>query len=188
MLSLRGGGKMIILINGKQGAGKTTVSALLEKRYSEKAKVFKFAKTIYEISDSVESIFAKKGIALSKNQLASLKQIVGTEWGRNKISENIWADLTKNEVNAFLKEYPDSIAIIDDLRFPNEIDVFKDQVVVKIRLDAPEEIRKQRAEKWREDVNHLSEVALDDYDDFDYRFDTYKMTAEEVCDLIYSVT
>jgi hypothetical protein len=47
----------------------------------------------------------------------SLMQMIGTDWGRKMIREDLWIDLWRREVNAL----PEGANIvIDDCRFPNE--------------------------------------------------------------------
>ena len=47
----------------------------------------------------------------------SLMQMIGTDWGRRMIREDLWIDLWRREVAAVPE---DVVVVIDDCRFPNE--------------------------------------------------------------------
>lgn len=62
-------------------------------------------------------------------------QTLGTEWGRDLIGQNLWADATI----ARARKYPR--VVISDVRFPNEVAVIKKQggrVIRIIRPDQPD--------------------------------------------------
>lgn len=65
------------------------------------------------------------------------------------------------------------LVIIDDCRFTNEFDAFPQ--ALRVRLNAAEDVRKGRAESWRENTVHPSEVGLDLYD-IEGKFDLYLQT------------
>ena len=46
-------------------------------------------------------------------------QTLGTEWGRDLMNENFWADVALNRVQHLLRE--GYSVVVDDLRFPNEL-------------------------------------------------------------------
>lgn len=50
-------------------------------------------------------------------------QTLGTEWGRNLISEDLWTAAWRNKVNGLLAEGVDVVA--DDCRFPNEAEAVR---------------------------------------------------------------
>lgn len=45
-----------------------------------------------------------------------LAQTLGTEWGRELVSETLWSDILLNKIN----KLPNTRFVIDDLRFPSE--------------------------------------------------------------------
>jgi hypothetical protein len=57
-------------------------------------------------------------------------------------------------------DFKQFLYVIDDCRFQNEFYGFKDQSLT-IRLHASEADRKARCDAWRDDVNHISEIDLD---------------------------
>lgn len=151
---------MIILISGKQGAGKTTMAELLHTRLSHTGRtgvMMKFAGVLYEIHDLIVKHLGLKGID------GPLLQLLGTEWGRKTRGEDFWVEMLKKKIPC--ADY----VIIDDCRFPNEFYAFDHEYqTFKLRLECDAKIRHGRIiDKWR-DVTHESEVALDDYlDSFD---------------------
>jgi hypothetical protein len=161
--------KKILLISGKQGSGKTSnTNAIMEivLGLGYLPVIFKFARPLYEMHDAILPILHKYGIrpeAMTKD--GELLQVLGTEYGRRRIRESIWIDVCRRQIDAYLNETGPGtegrLAVIDDARFENEFDAFPD--AFRVRLEAPEEVRKPRCSYWREEVNHSSEIGLDQY-------------------------
>lgn len=168
-----------ILISGKQGAGKTTTSDMLAdalRVYGKAISRKRFAQPLYECMEAVHAVLAGYGITRPKKD-GPLLQIIGTEYGRNKIDENIWVNCVES-LRKQLAPMTD-IMIIDDLRFPNEFDIPQGDVL-RIRLECDRDERKRRCDKtgtWRVDEHHPSETGLDAYaaaGKFDMLFHTDK--------------
>jgi hypothetical protein len=67
----------------------------------------------------------------------SLMQMIGTDWGRKMIREDLWIDMWRREVNALPE---DVVVVIDDCRFPNEHTECLAQgntIVFRVERDAP---------------------------------------------------
>lgn len=128
------------------------------------------------------------GTDKDKNSITSLKyqgknltareamQIVGTDFFRS-LSTNIWPESTIKKIN---KENP-SLAIINDCRFPNEVEYVKNNNGIVIRLT-------------RQNTNeseHQSERILDqdnyDWNNFDYVLDNQYMTINEQCEHLLQI-
>lgn len=60
-----------------------------------------------------------KGDAVGGATPRSLMQMIGTDWGRRMIREDLWIDLWRREVRSLPE---DAKIVIDDCRFPNEYD------------------------------------------------------------------
>jgi uncharacterized protein YbjQ (UPF0145 family) len=119
-------------------------------------------------------------IAAGKTQDTSkdgaLLQYIGTEFGRTLYGKNVWIDILKLRLDKLKGDSwskIDRLAIVDDCRFENEFDAFPE--TLRVRLRCPEEVRKLRADSWRDNVNHPSEIDLDKYD-AEGRFDLYLET------------
>jgi hypothetical protein len=112
-------------------------------------------------------------------------QMIGTNWFRNKYP-GIWCRLFEREWNAIIDWNKQSIhhespvdrtitpVVVDDIRFPDELHMFKRLGFLCLRCNAPESVRLARIKP--EDaphITHASETALDGYiDEFDALIDT----------------
>jgi len=166
----------ILLLSGKQGSGKTRNSAeicrlAIAAGYSP--QVIKFADPIYEMHDACLPILKKYGIRpVEMTKEGELLQVIGTEYGRNRVSKTVWLDALLKRV-PYVLAMDRSLMIIDDVRFENEMDAFPE--ALHVRLICKESVRKSRVSYWREDTSHESETALDRYEQlgkFDLRMDT----------------
>jgi hypothetical protein len=90
-------------------------------------------------------------------------QFWGTEIGR-KMYPKIWINATMNR----LKSENSEVAIITDVRFPDEVESIKAAGGIVVRLTR--EVNKD---------DHYSETALNNYKNFDYIIDNQNMTLEE---------
>lgn len=179
--------KRIILISGAQGSGKTTLANEIERRIYKTTYTpirLKFADALYDLHKLIyDYLHDEYGVNKPDKPDGKLLQVLGTDWGRVK-DPNFWVKITKNRLN---KLESDQIAIIDDARFPNEINAVSRGKSVRIRLECDEETRKARAEKWREDTKHASETALDgQFEYFDIVADSKALTVEQIADLVLS--
>ncbi len=169
--------RKILIISGKQGSGKTSITDGIVKMLGSVANIqtFKFAGPLYEMHDAMLPILKKYKIRpedMTKD--GELLQTLGTEYGRNKISENVWVNISHRFSTEFVALADTNLAIIDDCRFENEFNGFIDSAF-KVRLECPEEVRKARCSYWRENTTHPSETGLDDYAEAG-KFDLYLNT------------
>lgn len=173
----------VVLISGKQGSGKTSLAQGLQKKLLDANYAvgnLKFAMPLYKMHKAIRDILKEDGMdtevihKMSGSYTAPfegidgpLLQLLGTEWGRKTRGENFWVKYAQETVDRILNTMleantnlePHPVFIFDDCRFPNELSAFHDAVT--IRLEAPEEMRRDRAEKWRDNTEHPSETALD---------------------------
>lgn len=110
----------MIGLAGAAGSGKTTLAKALEARGF---KIIAFADPIYE---AVSAIVGLPVAALQQREIKEkplewlgrsprhLLQTLGTEWGRDSISQTIWIDIALHRAEHF----PD--VVIPDVRFDNE--------------------------------------------------------------------
>lgn len=173
----------IILISGKQGSGKSTLAAGLHRELGC-AKV-KFADPLYAMQGVLRQVAHKWGIPFAEKE-GRLLQLLGTEWGRETKGQDVWVNAAKHAV---LKDYVGEVVVIDDCRFENELRAFDGLpkvVTWKVRLKATEAIRANRADGWREDTAHASEIGLDHLPDsaFHQVFDTTTSPPTEVLESV----
>ena len=86
-----------------------------------------------------------------------MQQIIGSNVLRDNFDKDIWI---KSLFGNYIPK--ESKWIITDVRYPNEVKAIKDKKGILIRINRP---------KLKNNDNHISEIALDHYDDFDYIID-----------------
>ena len=109
--------KYIIAISGNIGAGKSTAAQYFVNRKG--GKIFPFAKPLKDVALSM----GWNGLKDPKGR--KLLQVLGTECGRECISENIWTD-------KWMEAIEGDIVIVDDLRFQNEYDCLNKVIGYKV--------------------------------------------------------
>ena len=120
---------IIIGVCGDAGIGKTTVSKSLEK-YMSVAKIYPFAGPLKEMAREI----GWNGEKDEKGR--KLLQVLGTEIGRQCISESIWEDKWRAQVGVAARDGVD-IMIADDVRFPNELALIRELAGVVIIVRKP---------------------------------------------------
>lgn len=164
--------RRVILISGCQGSGKTTLAndlklLLLDKFYHP--VVTKFAAPIYLLHGTIKETLKKCGVEPLELD-GTLMQLLGEH-----IRATYGADTFLNIVEAEIIRamyITRAIVVVDDLRYLNELEVWSRNECVLVRLECPEHIRRERAEKWRDNTGHPSETELNSYRDWDIRIDT----------------
>ena len=153
----------IIMISGKQGSGKTSICnqlLLMAARKNLTGHHMIFADTIYLIHDYARELLRFRGVPRPDKD-GKLLQLLGTEWGRTLIGEDVWIDCLRGAINNIAPVPKDShLFVISDCRFRNEFDGVD---AFKVRLEASEEVRKARTHGWRDTTTHISETDLDAY-------------------------
>lgn len=150
----------IICISGKAGAGKTTLANIAKNIYLARRKRVLLTNYADLLKYVCTQFFGWNG---EKDDCGrGLLQKVGTDIIR-KQNEDFWVNFIASMLKFFPNEW--DVVIIGDTRYPNEIEVLKDQGfdVVTIRIER-EESHPGMLQTQKE---HTSETALDDYP-FDY--------------------
>lgn len=173
----------IVMLSGKQGSGKTTVQKALalewQKRRGGRAICVNFADVLYEMHDKVLGVLYNYIPRRDIVKDGPLLQVLGTEWGRNTLGENIWVEILKERIAQLAHgnaHYSDLLFIIGDCRFMNEFQGIP--TALRVRLEAEYETRKSRCSMWRENSTHPSEIGLDDVSAAK-EFDLYLYTGNE---------
>lgn len=176
----------VVLISAKQGGGKSTLAADIRKTIKDQqldwaVEEFIFAGAIYEMHDACRAVLSKYGIEPKGIKDGTLLQLLGTEWGRKFYGDDVWVDILRNKIrearqNCAAKRLT---IVVPDLRFKNEVHVWPyNRETITIRLECPEELRRERCSNWRENTSHPSETDLDDcVGKFHYVFDTSSLSS-----------
>jgi len=154
----------IIVISGKQGSGKSTQAEMLQAIALKDGFVplrVRFSEVLYELHNVCLPLLKKYGIRdATMEKDGELLQVLGTEYGRKLLGDDVWIKVLRRRVDYWLRVEPHLI-IIDDCRFENEHDAFSD--ALRVHLECTEEMRKARCSYWRTNTNHPSEIGLDNY-------------------------
>lgn len=119
-----------------------------------------------KIGDCVETIANHIGVPLCRTGYMTAREVlqyIGTDVFR-KIYSDVWVRATINEVSRDAER----MSVIIDCRFPNEISGIKDAGGYIIRLS-----------RDPHNDGHYSEVALDQYNGFDFTIDNRDISLEE---------
>lgn len=118
---------MLIGFNGRMGVGKSTAIQMLKEISGRDLVNVKFAQPLYDIQ---EFIYGRIGPVYQRPpeflKDRKLLQWLGTDWGRATISESIWVDLWRAEVQRLLASQPTAIIVCDDVRFNNEGSILRE--------------------------------------------------------------
>lgn len=164
---------MRICFAGKMRAGKDTAAEFLMKTYG--GTLYKFADPLYEMQEAIYNIAGLPHTRNTKDR--TLLQLLGTDWGRKTINPDIWMNIMDRRLtdqsrihdamkeHSIFRDYNEDNIFITDARFPNEIELLKKHGFKVYYVSATEEVRISRGAT---NLTHASEVALDNYTDYDY--------------------
>lgn len=151
----------IILISGKAENGKTEVAKILRSFLENKGFRVTFTPFASYLKFICKEHYGWNG---KKDEVGrSILQHVGTNVIRKR-RPDFWVNTTLQFIDAFEEEFDFFIA--DDVRFKNEIDATKgsgfESISIRVeRLNFENSLNEEQRQ-------HLSETALDKFDDFDY--------------------
>lgn len=177
----------IILISGKKQSGKNLTASLIEElsENPNNIEVFAFADTLKNMASNFfyhvmgneyyvehkeyeKDSFKNKVIPYKYNEkkctYRKFLQYFGTDFMRELFSDNLWVDNVIDHIKHNLHYTADSMFIVTDARFPNEIERIEEKLgnkcdIISLRVERPSLPVNSNA--------HISETALDDYF-FDY--------------------
>lgn len=147
----------LVAISGKAGSGKSLLANALMTRcgYSK----FSFAAPIYamlnvlpylhHIHGGMDRIQKEEKISFYGKSPRELLQTLGTEWGRNLVHPDVWIRIMENSL---VHEYNHNRKyVIDDLRFPNEVEWVRATGGLVVRIHRGHEVQV---------VKHVSEYGF----------------------------
>ena len=151
----------IFVIAGKARHGKDTVAGYIKDYYSENKKVINLAYGSY-IKEYAKKISDWDGSEETKPR--ELLQELGTEVIRQKIDKDFFVKRICEDILVY--SYYFDIITISDARFPDEIEwpksKFENVISIKVVRDGYDTVLSKKEQK------HLTEVALDEYNNYDY--------------------
>ena len=149
---------------GKAGAGKTFGAKHIIKKYGSIPS--KFAYPVYNLAYNYFDMQVTD---------RKLLQIIGTDIGRTKVSNDIWIKRFQEDLfivkNTYKKLYNKEIKFVsDDVRFKNEHELLKNLGWLGLYLDVSDEIRIKRligrdGDAQIKTLKHSSETAIDTFKD-----------------------
>jgi len=163
---------------GKMRSGKDTCAEYLQSKFG--GQIVKFADPLYDIQNAVYEIAGLPHNAFTKDRL--LLQFIGTDWGRKTIDPDIWMKLLKKRLekmiqkekikqdNYLFEDYKSGSIYVTDARFPNEVEMLKELGFIIIYIERPLESRIAAGAK---NLEHASETALDNFNDYDFHIHNY---------------
>lgn len=164
----------LFILSGKARSGKDTVSKIIKNYYKEKDSIIiSFG---HYIKDYAKRVSDWDGSEETKPR--ELLQQLGIELVKNKIDNKLFIRRVLEDIEVFSYFY--DIIIIDDARLKDEILTLKEKYndSITIRVIRNNYIN----DLTNEQNNHLTEVDLDSFKDFDYVIeneDDYKTLLEK---------
>lgn len=156
--------KKIYLIGGKARTGKGTVSNILKEEYEKRGFRVCEIQIMRTLKGYLKDYFGWDGKEETKPR--KMLQQIGTEVIRKEMNMPLFHINRLTEDILILSNYFD-VFIVNDIRLPLEIELIKQRFssVVSIyvsRIDYVSPLEK-------EEQLHITELALDDYEKFDYK-------------------
>lgn len=154
---------LIICICGKASSGKSTVSKYLEDMFKSDNKrviVSPYTKYLKKYISDVMGI-----IVDDKNKPRDLLQQFSSEIIKGELKDSDFFIRRQIEDINFYSYFMDVI-LIDDVRFPREIEVLKDKYLYVYSIGV--ERNNCVSNLTYEQKNDITEISLDNYDKYDY--------------------
>jgi len=144
--------RLLIAISGKSRVGKDTAADFLCEKISFKKRL-SFAAAIYDITEFSQKRLLKP-VEKDPKALQKLGECFKEIYGRD-----VWKNVVKDEINSC-----DGNIIVTDLRFKTDFQMLKSMGFFIIRINRKDRIIDR-------DPNHISEIDLDDCNEFDIIID-----------------
>lgn len=151
---------LIFVLSGKAKSGKNLIADKIENYYKNK-RCIQISYAFY-LKNYVKNIYDWNGSEEEKPR--ELLQKIGIDLIKNKIDSNLLIRRVCEDIKVYSYFY--DIIIITDARLKDEIEIPKRLFnnVVTIRIDSIYYDKKMTIEQ----MNHITETNLDNYDKFDY--------------------
>jgi hypothetical protein len=137
---------MIIGLSGKAGSGKSTAAAYLVAYHSFHRVPFAGPlKDMLEVLgldyDHLWGDKKEEALEILEGQTARhAMQTLGTEWGRNCIGPDFWVNVWKARALEHRRGSIIQNIVVDDVRFPNEVDTIRSMDGTIVEIFRPEKL------------------------------------------------
>lgn len=180
---------MLVGVSGHLNSGKDTVAKLIATNLHEKYPVYRksfafklkqivellsgYKMTISYSNDFIDGItdFSQEDknvfIPMFNMTVGEMLQQIGTNVFRDHFDKQTWIKALFIGYGEY--ERKNTVWVISDVRFTNEAQKVKDLNGILIRVN-----RQIEDTTTSRDINHPSEIALDNYSEFDYTIDNNK--------------
>lgn len=139
--------KQVFAFTGLKGSGKDTAAKYILDGKFDDSVLIKFADPLKnmirtllteagfnpdQIEDMVEGNLKEMPIMeFGGRSCRYLMQTLGTEWGREKVCDSLWIDITLNKI----ANSPKPIIVVTDLRFANELEAMRSVDAIIHRIE-----------------------------------------------------
>ena len=150
---------IIYVVSGKARSGKNSVCEIIKNHYNDlKVINLAYADTL---KDYVMKITSWDGSEETKPR--ELLQNLGVELIKTHIDDSMLVRRMVEDIKVYSYFY--DVITISDARFPNEIDIIKDNFsnVISIRV-----LRDEKNDLTEKQNKHATEIAMNDYSNYDY--------------------
>ena len=150
----------LFILSGKARSGKDTVASIIKNYYKDKDSIIiSFG---HYIKDYVKRVSNWDGSEETKPR--ELLQKLGIELIKNKINDKLFINRILEDILVFSYFY--DVIIVDDVRLMDEIKALKENYNNSISIRVIRDSFDNGL--TNEQNNHLTEIDLDNYNDFDY--------------------
>lgn len=160
-MNLREEESKIIILSGKARSGKDTSLEILKKKYEQNGlKVISLFYASY-IKEYAKKISNWDGSDETKPR--TLLQVLGTDIIRNTIDDKFFINRIIEDIKVYSKFF--DVIIIGDARFIEEIEDIKNNFSNALSVNIRRENKDLLTKK---EQLHITETALDNYENYDY--------------------
>lgn len=189
---------MNLSISGRICSGKSAIARILRDKHGY--TVTTIARPLYDLADLARAYIGLgfDGIGPVVDYLLDLTHTDNVNAAYNAFLEQAWHHgkslLDDEKPRGFLQDLGSALRaidgdifvraavnnahagriVVDDLRMVNEATAFREAGFKLVRVEVDEAVRMQRVDELGYDksrLNHVTETALDNWTDWDYRFD-----------------
>ena len=158
----------IIILSGQAQSGKNETANIIKEYYENKNKktvILAYAKYLKDYAKEIINWDLKE-----ETKPRELLQQLGVELIKNQIDENMLINRIKEDIKVY--EYFFDVIIIADARFESEIEEIRNKNTTVIKIEGKENNLTQTQK------NHITETALNNYNNYDYIIENKKTKKE----------